>query len=247
MRPEAGADPTPGGQEAVARRIVAYLAALAAARPVALLLDDLHWADPASRDLLRVVARGLADTPLLLLATYRADEVARDHPLATLLPLLVREARAARLDPRPLTPANLRALVRPRYALPPADEDRLVAYLGARTEGNPLYAGEVLRALDEAGTLPRAGADGALGDLTAAREALTAAAVLGQAVPLALWAALSGAAEDALVAVAERAVAAGLLAEAADGAGVRFTHALIRETLYEGLVALRRPGWLSGV
>jgi hypothetical protein len=119
---------------------------------VALLLDDLHWADPASRDLLRVVARGLADLPLLLLATYRADEVARDHPLATLLPLLVREARAARLDPRPLTPDDLRALVRPRYALPPADEDRLVAYLGARTEGNPLYAGEVLRALAEAGT-----------------------------------------------------------------------------------------------
>jgi len=265
VRPEPGGDPTPGGQEAVARRRARRgRPRPAAARPVALLLDDLHWADPASRDLLRVVARGLADLPLLLLATYRADEVARDHPLAALLPLLVREARAARLDPRPLTPDDLRALVRPRYALPPADEDRLVAYLDARTEGNPLYAGEVLRALAEAGTLPRAGADGALGDLTAARvptllrqvidgrvarlgpgarEALTAAAVLGQAVPLALWAALSGAAEDALVAVAERAVAAGLLAEAADGAGVRFTHALIRETLYEGLGALRRPGW----
>ncbi len=91
-----------GGQEAIVARVLAYLAALAGRQPLVLLLEDLHWADPASLDLLRVVARALAELPLLLLATYRADEVARGQPLFALLPLLAREARAARLDLRPL-------------------------------------------------------------------------------------------------------------------------------------------------
>ncbi|HEX5505631.1 MAG TPA: AAA family ATPase, partial [Thermomicrobiales bacterium] len=252
------------GRPAIARRLLAYLAALAARRPLALLLEDLHWADPATLDLLRVVARGLGDLPVLLLCTYRADEVAHGHPLAPLLPALVREARAARLAPRPLTADDLRALVRPRYALAPADEDRLVAYLDGRSEGNPLSAGEVLRALEEAGPLRRAGGAWAVGDLASARvppllrqvieeraarlgeearRLLGLAAVLGQEVPLGLWAAVSDAAEDDLIGVAERAVAARLLAETPDGVGVRFAHPLIRAALYEGLGPLRQPGW----
>ncbi len=96
-----------GGQEAIVARVLGYLAALANRRPLVVLLDDLHWADPASLDLLRVVARNLADVPLLLLATYRADEVARRQPLFALLPLLAREARAARLDLQPLDAAAI--------------------------------------------------------------------------------------------------------------------------------------------
>jgi len=241
-----------------------YLAALAARRPVVLLLDDLHWADPASLDLLRAVARSLDDLPLLVLATYRADEVTRRHPLARLLPTLVREARAARLDLRPLDDAGLGALVAARYALPPPDAARLVAALGARAEGNPFYARELLRALEEAGVLTPAADGWQLGDLAAvrvppllrqvidarvdrlgedARGQLAVAAVIGQAVPLALWATVSDVPEDDLIAVAERAIAAGLLTEPRGGAGLRFAHALIREALYEGLGGLRRPGW----
>jgi len=98
----------PGGVGAVAsqsvlfREVENFLTTLAARRPVVLLLDDLHWADPASLDLLRFVARLAATLPLLLLATYRTDELTRGHPLHRLLPLLVREARASRLDLRPL-------------------------------------------------------------------------------------------------------------------------------------------------
>src|SRR5213078_1799903 len=105
---------------------------------------------------------------LLLLATYRADELTHRHPLSPLLPALVREARAARLDLRPLRAADLRALVRPRYALAPDDEDRLVAFLDGRSEGNPLYAGEVLRALEETNLLRRDPTSAGLGDLAAA-------------------------------------------------------------------------------
>ena len=238
-----------------------YLAALATARPVVLLLDDLHWADPASLDLLRVIARGLADLPLLLLATYRADELTRRHPLYALLPLLVREARAARLDLRPLGEADLTALIG-RYALPPADGDRLVTYLRDHAEGNPFYAGEVLRSLVETGVLQVAAAGGQLGDLAAvsvppllrqvidarvdrlgdaSRDLLAAAAVIGQVVPLELWRAVADADEATILATIERAVGARLLEPTAEGA--RFAHALVREALYEEILPLRRRAW----
>ncbi len=100
-----------------------------------LVLDDLHWADPASLDLLRVLARVLTDLPILMLATYRANEVSRHHPLALLLPLLAREGRAIRIDLWPLNEADLRELLHGRYALAPAEEVRLVAYMVGRSDG----------------------------------------------------------------------------------------------------------------
>ena len=241
-----------------------HLAALATGRPLVLLLDDLHWADPASLDLLRVLARGLADRPLLLLATYRADELTRRHPLYTLLPLLTREAHAARIALQPLGDDDVRALIRARHALSAADEDRLVAYLQGRAEGNPLYAGELLRTLEEAATLRADGPGWALGDLARAgippllqqviagrvarlgpeaEDLLDLAATLGQAFPLALWAAVADVAEDELLPTLERAVAARVLDATPDGAGARFAHALIREALYARTLAPRRRRW----
>jgi DNA-binding CsgD family transcriptional regulator len=238
-----------------------HLAALAAARPLVLFLDDLHWADPASLDLLRVLGRHLTALPLLFLATYRTDELTRRQPLYQTLPLLVREARARRLALRLLAEADLRALVASRYALPPGDAMRLAAYLQQRSEGNSLFAGELLRTLEEDGALRRAGDAWALGTLAAtgvppllrqvidarvdrlgeeARGLLAVAAVLGQDVPFALWQSVVGADEEALLAVAERASGAGLLAETSDGSGARFAHALIREALYAGLPGVRR-------
>ncbi len=64
-----------------------FLSAVSTARAVVLLLDDIHWADPASLDLLRVLARSASARPLLILATYRTDEVTRRHPLYLLLAL----------------------------------------------------------------------------------------------------------------------------------------------------------------
>jgi len=239
-----------------------YVAALAAIRPVVLLLDDLHWADPASLDLLRFLGRGIAGSPVLLLATYRADELAPDHPLAALLPALVREARADQLDLPPLDAAAVEALVAARYALDLGERDRLVRYLVRRGEGNALFLGELLRTLEGTGILRQAGGRWALGDLAATpvppllrqviagrlarlgdedRRLLAVAAVLGQELPFALWAAVGEAGEGALLAVAERAIAARVL-EATD-AGVRFAHALVREVLYDGVLSPRRRAW----
>jgi hypothetical protein len=79
--PDLAGSPGAASQATLFAQVRDYLAALAARQPLVLLLDDLHWADPASLDLLRFLGRALADLPLLLLATYRADELMGLTPL----------------------------------------------------------------------------------------------------------------------------------------------------------------------
>ncbi len=243
------------------RQVLDFLAALAAARPVLLLLDDLHWADASSLDLLRFVARHLGTLPLLLVVTYRSDELTRRHPLSPLLPALVREAAAERLDLRPLDDAAVRALVGDRYRLAAPDADRLVAFVQGRAEGNALFAGEVLRSLVESGALRRSGEAWHLGDLRHAalppllgqiidarvsrlggegQWLLALAAAVGQEAALAVLGPLAGMEEEALLAAVEGAAEAGLLTEAPDGLHVRFAHALVREAVYAGISPGRR-------
>jgi DNA-binding CsgD family transcriptional regulator len=260
----AGGESSGASQTALFGQVRAFLAAAAARQPLLLVLDDLHWADPASLDLLRVVARDLAHTPILILAIYRTEELTRQHPFFALLPHLVREAGAIRLDLRTLGDDAIRALLRARYALAGPDEARLLNYLQARAEGNPFFAGELLRALEEVGALRKVSGGWTLGDLTEtgvppllrqviegrlarlgenARDLLTVAAVIGQVVPLSLWATTGGIGEEALLDVVEHAVTAHILFADSDGVRVRFVHALTREALYEGLLPSRRRGW----
>ena len=83
--------------------------------------------------------------------------------------------------------------------------------------------------------------DGRLARLSEeAQRLLAVAAVIGQEVPLDVWAAVAAVDEDALLVTVERGVAAGLLVEAPDGERVQFAHALVREALYEGVLATRR-------
>ncbi len=248
-------------QDALVRQVLDFFLFLATIRPVVLLLDDLHWTDTASLDLLRFVARNVATVPLLLLVSYRSDEVARRHPLYQTLPLLVREARAERVALAALDGQAVRALVEGRYPLPADETVRLVTYLQARAEGNALFVGEVIRALEETGALTL-GRDGwRLGDLTDTavpsllrqviearvgrldeerQRLLAVAAVIGQVIPLPVWATVGDADEERLLDLAERAEEAHLLIGTPNADEVRFTHALIREALYEGIPSLRR-------
>ena len=251
-------------QAALFAEVRQFLAELAAARPALVLLEDLHWADPASVDLLRHVGPHLRHWPLLLLATYRVDELTPGHPFAHQMPALVREAEGQRLDLRRLDEGALRALVAARYRLERAAEDRLVAYLERHAEGNPFFATELLRTLEEEALLRRDedgwtlaaldrvvvpsllrqvidGRVARLGEAT--RKALAIAAVIGQEVPLALWAEVAELDEEAVLAVVERAVEAHLLEAERDGTRVRFVHALTREALYEGVLPPRRRVW----
>lgn len=135
-----------------------FLRSIVVQQPVVLVLDDLQWADPASLDLLRFLARQSAMLPLLLLVTYRADALTRRHPLYGLIPILVHDAHALRLDLRRLGEDAVRALVKVRFQLPQQDEDRLVSYLQNRAEGNPFFIHELLRTFqEESSVLKKAG------------------------------------------------------------------------------------------
>ena len=158
----------PTGQAALLGRMRDFLVAATSRQPLVLVLDDLHWADPASLELLRLLARDLAPLPALLVAIYRTEELTRHHPLFPLLPVLIREAAARHLDLRALDDDAIRAWLRARYRLADPHAARLVAYLRARAEGNPFFAGELLRALEETGLLRAAGGAWALGDLAGA-------------------------------------------------------------------------------
>ena len=201
----------------------------AATGPLCLLLDDLHWADQASLDLLRYLARGPVSRPILIIATYREQAVTQQHPLYTILPILAREADPLRLDLTPLDDTAVQTLVWARYGLPPAEEARLVGTLRARAEGIPLFIGEILRACEEQGLLRRAEEDDrnwVLGDLGRVglppllKQVLDAqvaplgaedgrllaiAATLGREVPLALWAVVAEIGEERLLDVVESA------------------------------------------
>ena len=193
--------------------------------------------------------------------TYRSDELTRRHPLSPLLPALVREAAAERVDLRPLDDAAVRALVGDRYRLAAPDADRLVAFVQGRAEGNALFTGEVLRSLVESDALRREGEVWYLSDLSQAalppllgqvidarvarldgegQRLLALAAAVEQEAALAVLGPLAGMDEEALLAVVEGAAEAGLLAESPDGLRVRFAHALVREAVYTGISPARR-------
>jgi len=251
-------------QAALLADVRRFFAELVADRPALVILEDLHWADPASLDLVRRIGPHVRHWPMLLLVTYRSDELAPGHPLSGHLPALVREADGRRLDLHRLEPDALRTLIASQYRLSGPDEDRLLAYLARHAEGNPFFATEILRALDEDGvfqagdgvlllaaldravvpTLLRQVIDGRvvrLGEET--RKALAIAAVIGQEVPLALWGQVAGSDEATIVDIVERSVEAHLLEAEQDGTRVRFMHALTREALYQGILPPRRRIW----
>jgi transcriptional regulator with XRE-family HTH domain len=237
------------------------LAAAAAQRSLILVLEDVHWADRASLDLLRFLGRSLDDLGVLIVATYRTDDLSRDHPLQALVPQLVRDAHAVRLDLRGLTAGHVRKLVEARHRLPPEDASRLVTYLHRQADGNPFFTLELLRALEEEELVRPAFDVWVVGDLSNARvpvlvrqvidarlarlgpetrQLLSVASVIGAEIPLALWRTVASVTEAAIEAAAEQALATAVLTEVRAGRSLAFGHALVREAVYEGTPAMRR-------
>ncbi len=248
-------------QAALFNDVRGFLTSVAKERPLVILLEDMHWADSASLDLLRVVARRTADHPIALLMTYRADEVTRKHPLYPLIPLLVREALAVRIDLSPLADDDVRALIGMTYGLEPRDVARLSDYVQAHAEGNPLFVTELLRSLEGTMLLLDQSGNWTLGELTRldvpvllrqvidarlarlgddADHALSIASVIGEVVPLRIWAEVCKTAEEELFTLIERAADANVLSASPDGLSVHFSHALIREAVYQHILPPRR-------
>ncbi|HYF96094.1 MAG TPA: AAA family ATPase [Symbiobacteriaceae bacterium] len=219
-------------------------------RPLALVLEDIHWSDAASLDLLRHLAPRLAEWPVLAIATYRTDELSRTHPLWPLLPELLR-AGAVRMLLDRLTRSDVAELVA-RLLSPELQTPAVAQLVHARTAGLALFVREILEAAARTGEMPRAGApmpqtlqqaiDSKLDRLPQAAQAiLEPAAVIGERFALDLLGAVTDVDEDSLTGALEIAIARGLVsAQDADGHRFAFAHALVREALLGRMIGSRR-------
>jgi DNA-binding CsgD family transcriptional regulator/tetratricopeptide (TPR) repeat protein len=147
------------------------------AHPRILVVDDLHWADQGTVDLLRFLLRRITTTSALIVGTLRPDEIDPSHPLRTLLGDAARSRDAVALDLRPLSSAAVRTLVDHR----PIDSDRLHSLTG----GNPFFVNQMLD--HEGDDLPRTVRDAILArtvDLEdAARDLLDLLVCAPEAIP----------------------------------------------------------------
>ena len=122
--------------------VLGVLGALAAHRPVVLVLEDLQWADSSTRDLIRFLVRNVRRERLLLVATYRSDDLHRRHPLVPLLAELARSDRVERLDVRPFERNHLAEQLGGILGEPPLP--LLVDTMLERSDGIPFYVPELL-------------------------------------------------------------------------------------------------------
>ncbi|MEX5720124.1 ATP-binding protein [Geodermatophilus maliterrae] len=228
--------PVDDGRLHLFEAVAAALAGLAAHGPLLVLLEDLHWADRSSRDLLRYLLARLADEPVAVVASYRSDDLHRRHPLRPLLAELVRLPGVERLDLGPLPDTAVEELVRGLAAGVP---DRTVDDVVARAEGNAFYAEELLAAGLAGETLPLGLTDVLLARVEqlgpAAQQVLRVAAVAGRRVRHELVAAVGGLDAAELERALAEAVHSHLLVVSPDGA-YRFRHALLREAVLADLL-----------
>jgi DNA-binding CsgD family transcriptional regulator len=220
--------------------VVAALRAAGQDAPVVLVLEDLHWADASSRELLRFLLTRLRDERLAVLASYRADDLHRRHPLVQVVAELTRLPGVGHLLLEPLSDEAVRAHVATLGELP---ED-LVAAVVERAEGNPYFAEELAAAALDTGRsdLPDRLSDVLLARLGRLSEPTLAvvrlAAVAGRRVEHELLAAACADTGHDLDAALREAISAHVLV-VGDGAAAgaySFRHALLQETVYDDLL-----------
>jgi len=221
-------------------QILAMLERLADSGPVVLVVEDAHWADRSTRDLLAfLVGRQQILDGVLIVVTYRSDELHRSHPLRPLLAELGRLGWVERMDLRRLDRLHADELVARILGREP--EPSLADEVYRRAEGNPLFVEELLRCDCDGGLsadLPES-----LRDLLLAavrrlpeetQQVLRAAGAGGLRTGHALLAAVTELADDALSGVLRPAVEANVLT--ADDDGYAFRHGLIREAVLDDLL-----------
>jgi DNA-binding NarL/FixJ family response regulator len=221
------------------------------AEPCLIVLDDLQWADAASLELLRHIARLAADAPVLILGAAREAEVRLDHPLAHALADVDRVAPLTRIRLAPLDDEATGLLL--EHALGrPADREAIASVL-RETRGNPFFTTELVRHLREEGydfaraisgdAIP-AGVRDAVGRRLSrlspdTAQMLSVACAFAGTLELAELEAVTGLGEERLLAAIDEALAAAML-RPVGGDDYEFAHAIVRGTLYESLSPSRR-------
>ncbi|WP_371644911.1 helix-turn-helix transcriptional regulator [Streptomyces mirabilis] len=246
-----GTDTDTGSRLRLFEGVAGLLADAADITPLLLVLEDLHWADQSSRDLLRfLLSRGVLQNPtpgspthhLALFASYRSDDLHRRHPLRPLLAELARLPSVDRLELRPMADAEVARLVRALRT--DALSDTTVRRIVDRAEGNAFYAEELLAALPgdldpAAPAMPSGLADLLLIRIEqlsdTAQQVLRTAAVAGRRVEHDLLHDAVQLPEEELESALREAVGRQLLVPG-DDATYSFRHALAREAVYADLL-----------
>ena len=233
------ADTPAGSQLRVFEETLARLTDHAAAAPVLLVLEDLHWADTSTLNLVVFLAHNLAERPVVLLATNRRDEPSPKGRMARLADGVRRSGSGLVLDLGPLPPEDLTAL------LAPAPDARLAPELAdaivARSAGNPFFAEELLAA----GPSRTAELPGRVRDLllqrverldAAAQGLLRLAAAAGRDVGYPLLRALAAVPEPDVRAALRQAVEHEVLVADQAAGTFRFRHPLLAEAVYSTIL-----------
>jgi DNA-binding NarL/FixJ family response regulator len=215
--------------------VLGMLAELAAAHPVLLTLEDLHWADGSTRDLVTFLSRVLRDERIALAVSYRTDDMHRSHPLRPVVGELLRLPSVTAIEVGPLDPAAMAEhLTQLAGGIPTA-----IGQVIERAEGNAYFAEELLASCVGRTELPAGLADLLVArtiDLSpTAQRVLRAAAVTGRRIDDELVMRASGLATADYEAAVREAVARQLLVPDSDS-GLAFRHALLREAIYNDLL-----------
>jgi class 3 adenylate cyclase len=230
------------------------LSTLAASAPVLLVLEDLHWADRPTLALLSHLVRSRDSAPLLVLGTYRVDEVGADHPLRAMVSELRRDHTVDELRLTGLDESDVATLVEMICDLPTTPE--FLQSMARETDGNPFFVREICSHVSEIGdeatsgfTLETLGVPEGVKQVIgrrvehlsdAAGRTLTAAAVIGREFDLDVLVAITGDREDDVLDVLDEATEAYVVEETNFAGRYAFLHALTREALYDSLSATRR-------
>jgi ATP/maltotriose-dependent transcriptional regulator MalT len=234
----AGGGDQPASQARLFESLLSALADLGRDGPLVLVLEDLHWADPSTRDFLVFLVRSARTEPIVLLATYRSDELHRRHPLRPVLAELERLPTVERLALERFNRDEVAEQLAGILDAPP--DPRLADRLYARAQGNPLYTEELLAASSEGlGELPETLRDALVSRFerlpASAQAVVRVAAVVERPMSHALLEAVGGLAADDLLDGAREAVAHQILVTHPDGT-YAFRHALVGEAIYEDLL-----------
>jgi class 3 adenylate cyclase len=240
------------------------LAAASQGSPLIVVLDDVHWADAASLQLLRHVTGSPTSMDVTVACTYRETDLGRSDPLTKLLVDLRRETNVTRIALTGLEDVELVELLAAAAGHSLDDSGVGLAHaLRRETDGNPFFAAELLRHLVEtggillgddgrwtvAGELDELGLPSSVRDVVGQRverlgdealRVLCLAAVIGREFDVGLLALLADLDEDPLVDLLDAAVNAAVLVEGEAADRYRFAHALIQHSLYDELSPARR-------
>ena len=221
------------GQARLFERVLGLLRTLAQSSPVALVIEDVHWIDRATRDLLTFLSRNLTDERLTVVLTCREHDLPRGHPILAWLAEVARDPSTVVIElgrlSRPAVEGQLRVL---SGGLPSAALSDLV---WRRSQGNPLFVEELVAASGDAGERPVSLVEVMIARVArfepAARNVVDAVAVAGRPVDERLLAEVLDVPEDEVESGLAAAIERGVLELEPPGARYRFRHELMREAV----------------